>query len=68
MNSKNFWMRVAGTIFALVALLHVLRIFTGVAVWIGSWHMPYWINWMGFVGASLISLILWKFSFRKEDH
>ncbi|HNY01060.1 MAG TPA: hypothetical protein PKG48_00655 [Bacteroidales bacterium] len=67
MNSKNFWMRITGTIFAVVALLHLLRILSGIAIWIGGWFLPFWMNWMGFVVTSLLSMILWKLSFRKAD-
>ncbi len=50
MNDKLFHL-IAGTIFALVALLHVLRIYMGWAVVVGGWNAPMWLSWIGLVVA-----------------
>jgi hypothetical protein len=52
---------VASVIFALVALLHLLRIYMGWPIVIGSWTAPMWVSWTGFVvggGLSYFGLIL----------
>ena len=46
---------VVGTIFALVTLLHLLRIYMGWPVVIGSWALPMWVSWIGFVVAGSLS-------------
>jgi hypothetical protein len=50
MNDKLFHL-IAGTIFALVSLLHVLRIYMGWSVVVGGWSAPMWVSWIGLVVA-----------------
>lgn len=50
MNDRLFHL-IAGAIFALVALLHVLRISMGWAVVVGGWNAPMWLSWIGLVVA-----------------
>ncbi len=54
MDQKTFSM-VAGAIFAIVALLHLLRIFMGWPVSIGSWMVPMWLSWIALVVAGGLS-------------
>ncbi len=37
----------AGCIFALVAIMHIWRIFTGADLVIGEWDAPVWLSWFG---------------------
>jgi hypothetical protein len=60
MNDKLFHL-IAGTIFALVALLQALRIYMGWSVVIGGWSAPMWISWIAIVvtgGLSYFALTL----------
>jgi hypothetical protein len=53
MNERTFC-NIAGTIFALVALLHLLRIALGWPIVIDTWFAPMWASWAGLViGATL---------------
>ena len=53
MNDKSFHL-IAGAIFALVALGHILRIYFGWPAVIGGWSAPMWLSWLAaFVAASL---------------
>ena len=45
MNDKLFH-QIAGTIFALVALLQALRIYMDWPVTVGGWNAPMWISWI----------------------
>jgi hypothetical protein len=54
MNDKLFHL-IAGTIFALVALLQALRIYMGWTVVIGGWSAPMWISWIAIVVAGGLS-------------
>lgn len=48
MNQKAFCI-VAGIIFALVALFHLVRIIMDWPIVIGEWSVPMWVSWLGFV-------------------
>ena len=54
MTDKLFHL-LAGTIFALVALLQALRISMGWSVVIGGWSAPMWVSWIAIVVASGLS-------------
>ena len=65
MATKNFAVRIAGFIFGIVSILHLLRIVTGISIMIGAWVLPLWINFIGFVATGfLCGWMLWL-SFRK---
>ncbi len=66
MATKNFAVRIAGFIFGIVSILHLLRIVTGISIIIGTWVLPLWINYMGFVGSGFMCIWLWRLSFRKS--
>jgi len=53
-SDKSFHL-IAGTIFALVALLQALRIYMGWPVVIGGWHAPMWISWIAVIVAGGLS-------------
>jgi hypothetical protein len=54
MDQKTFSM-LTGAIFALVALLHALRIYMGWPVVVGAWAAPMWLSWIGLVFAGGLS-------------
>ena len=56
MDSKSF-LRLAGTVFALVALAHLLRIAMGWPVMIGSWSVPIWLSGIAVIGAGALSFL-----------
>lgn len=62
MNSKKIWLRIAGTIFGIVAILHLLRITTDVSVSIDGWLLPVWVNWMGLAATVFLCIWLWLMS------
>ena len=53
-NQRTFNV-LASVIFAMVALLHLLRIYMGWPIVIGSWTAPMWVSWIGFVVAGGLS-------------
>ena len=67
MNFNILILRISGTIFGIVALLHLLRLFTKVPVVIGCWSMPLWVNYFGFIGAAFLCGFLWKISSKKHN-
>jgi hypothetical protein len=50
MDQKTFSI-VAGVIFAVVALLHLMRIYMNWPIEIGNWSVPMWVSWTGLVVA-----------------
>jgi hypothetical protein len=50
MDWKTFSL-VSGSIFAVVALLHLLRIYMDWPIVIGDWSVPLWVSWVGLVVA-----------------
>jgi hypothetical protein len=50
MDQKTFAL-LTGIIFALVALLHLLRIYMGWSAVIGGWTLPMWVSWLALVVA-----------------
>jgi hypothetical protein len=54
MDQKTFTL-LAGVIFAIVALLHLLRICMGWPVVIDDWAIPMWVSWIALVVAGGLS-------------
>ena len=46
---------IAAAIFALVALLHLVRLVAGWPIVIGTWTVPMWPSWIGLVVAAALS-------------
>jgi hypothetical protein len=59
---KNLAIRISGTIFGIVALIHLLRLITGVPVLINGWLLPIWVNWMGLIATGFLCVWLWRLS------
>ncbi len=52
---------VAGVIFAVVALLHLLRLYMDWPVVIGDWSAPMWVSWIALVVAGILAI--WGLAF-----
>jgi hypothetical protein len=53
MNQRSFSL-VAGIIFIIIALLHLLRIIYGWEAVIGGWVVPKWISWVALAVAGYL--------------
>lgn len=51
---------VAGVVFALVALLHLYRLYDHFNVVVGTTEIPYWANGVGFIVAGLLSYYMFS--------
>ncbi len=60
MNRGTFCI-VAAVIFAIVALLHLLRVYMGWPVVIGDWSAPMWVSWIALVVAGVLAI--WGLAF-----
>jgi hypothetical protein len=54
MDQKTFIL-IAGVIFAIVALAHLLRILMGWPIEIDNWTVPMWLSWIALVIAGGLS-------------
>jgi hypothetical protein len=67
MNSPIVGLRVAGTIFGIVAAGHAARLATGFHIVVGSWEVPFWLNGAGLVVAGGPCVWLWRLSFGQSS-
>jgi hypothetical protein len=65
MHAKAFSL-VAGLIFALVALLHLVRIFEEWPVIIADWSVPKSVSWVALIVAGGLALLGLRLSARNE--
>jgi hypothetical protein len=56
MDAKTFAL-VAGVIFAVVALFHLVRIYMDWSVIIGHWSIPMWVSWIALFVAGGLALL-----------
>jgi hypothetical protein len=64
MDRKTFSM-LAGIIFTLVALFHLVRIYMDWPVIIADWSVPKWVSWVGLIVAG--GLAIFGFGFTAND-
>lgn len=59
MRQKTFT-RTAGVIFAVIAVLHLLRILLGWEAVIGGWHVPVWLSWLALALSGFLAYTAFK--------
>jgi len=57
--SRKLYLIVSGTIFGLVACIHLARIILDWQAQVGTWVIPFWFSWGGLIGAGILSI--WAF-------
>ena len=67
MKSKDLALRIAGSIFGIVAFLNLLRIVNGISITFDTWALPIWINVVDFFATGFLCAWLWWLSFGKPD-
>lgn len=66
MNSKDTGLRVAGTLFGIIAVLHVGRVLTGFDAVVAGWQVPLWVNGLGAALTGALCVWLWWLSCRSD--
>jgi hypothetical protein len=61
MDQKTFSI-VAGAIFAVVALAHLMRIYMDWPIVIGDWSVPMWVSWIALVVAGGLAYLGLRFA------
>ena len=64
MGQKTFSV-VAGVVFAVVAVLHLLRIYMNWPVVIADWSVPMWVSWVGLIVAGGLAFFGLRLSARE---
>ena len=62
MNSQRTGLRVASLIFAILAIVHVVRLFTHFTVQIGGNVIPQSASWIFAIIGALLSIWMWRLS------
>ena len=62
MRSQTLGLRIAGIIFGLVFLMHLLRVVLRVDVLVAGHEMPVWANVVGAIISGALSLWMWRLS------
>lgn len=57
--SEKTYLLISAAIFALVAVLHSIRLFNHWSVQIGAFAVPFWGSWLGLIIGALLSI--WAF-------
>jgi hypothetical protein len=65
MDRKTFCM-LAGIIFTLVALFHLVRIYMDWPLMIADWSVPKWLSWVGLIVAGGLALFGFRFTTNDE--
>lgn len=67
-NIMNPFTKIASVIFGIISLLHLLRLtFFHLDIMAGSFHLPIWISFVGFVVAATLCIGLWKEANRRRN-
>lgn len=56
---KKGYLVISGIIFLLVAIFHLIRVLFSIPVLFGTWQVPFWISWVGFI--LTVILCIWAF-------
>ena len=56
----------AGIIFTLVALFHLVRIYMDWSVMIADWSVPKWVSWVGLIVAGGLAIFGFRFTANDE--
>lgn len=59
LGSRTYF-SVAGTVFGIVAVAHLLRLFTGTEIDIAGWTLPLWLSWIGTAVAAYLSYMSFR--------
>ena len=58
--TQRTYIHITGTLFGLIALLHVVRLINGWPAVIGAWTVPLWMSAIGVVVAGFLVWSAWR--------
>jgi Domain of unknown function (DUF4760) len=65
-NRKTYFL-VTGTLFALVALLHLVRIFADWSFIIADWSVPKWVSWVALIVVGAVAIFGFRFAVNENE-
>jgi hypothetical protein len=65
LQSRTFFL-VAGVIFGVVALAHLMRVFLNADVIVLGWDVPLWLSWVGTAAAAYLSYMSFHLSMARR--
>ncbi len=63
---ERSYLMIAGGIFGVIAVAHLIRVFTGVDIEIMGWFVPLWISWIGTAAAAYLSYMSFRLALRMK--
>jgi hypothetical protein len=67
MDDRKAYFLVAGIIFTLVALFHLVRIYMEWPVIIGDWSVPKWVSWVALIVAGFLAIVGFRFTAEENE-
>ena len=67
MNSQIIGLRVAGTMFGIICIPHLVRLVTGFQILIGGHEIPIWLNGVVLVISGVLCIWLWWLSYGSRE-
>jgi len=61
---RNLYLGITGTIFGIIACMHLARLTMSCEVSLGGFVLPLWISWLGLLVAAALSI--WAFSLMRK--
>lgn len=61
---ERSYLMIAGTVFGVVALAHLMRVFFGSDLTISDWSVPMWLSWFGVALSAYLSYMSLRFATR----
>ena len=61
---ERTYLLAAGTVFGIVALAHLLRVFTATDLVIAGWTVPLWLSWIGTAATAYLSYMSFRLGLR----
>ena len=65
--SSRVYLVVSGSVFAIVAVLHLLRALNGWAVDVGPWSLPVGVSWLGAAFPAVLSAWAFRVASRQRS-
>lgn len=63
---ERAYLIIAGTVFGIVAVAHLMRIFAGAELTIGTWDVPLWLSWVGTAITAYLSYMSLRLAMRMK--
>jgi len=64
MNSQKTGLQVAAVIFAVFAIVHIVRLVKHISVAVGNFQVPLAVSWVALIVAGVLSIWMWRLSGR----